>query len=91
MIQEALKRGWEFNAHGNMPGTILTNYAYDAEAERQVIQLALIESNGTIAVAAKLLGISRPTLYTLLEEHGIAAPVRGADGQRSSNFSESRL
>jgi two-component system, NtrC family, response regulator len=41
--------------------------------ERQMIQLALARSNGTIATAAKLLGISRPTLYALMETHGIAA------------------
>ncbi len=45
-------------------------------AEREVLQKALARSNGTLAAAAKLLGISRPTLYTLLEAHGIAA---GAD------------
>ena len=41
-------------------------------AEREVIQLALVQSNGVISGAAKLLGISRPTLYNLLAEHGIA-------------------
>jgi two-component system NtrC family response regulator len=43
------------------------------KAERHVIQLALAQSNGTIATAAKLLGISRPTLYGLMEEHGMDA------------------
>jgi two-component system NtrC family response regulator len=42
-------------------------------AERQVIQLALARSNRTLSVAAKLLGISRPTLYGLLDAHGIDA------------------
>ena len=28
-------------------------------------------ANGTLSVAAKLLGISRPTLYGLMEVHGI--------------------
>jgi two-component system NtrC family response regulator len=42
------------------------------KAERKVIQLALAQSNSVIAAAAKLLGISRPTLYALLEEHGLA-------------------
>jgi two-component system NtrC family response regulator len=40
-------------------------------AEREVIQLALSQGNGVIAAAAKLLGVSRPTLYGLLQEHGI--------------------
>jgi len=33
----------------------------------------LAHSNGTLSVAAKLLGISRPTLYGLMEVHGIEA------------------
>ena len=41
-------------------------------AERAVIQEALARSNQTLAVAARLLGISRPTLYGLMETHGLA-------------------
>jgi two-component system NtrC family response regulator len=41
-------------------------------AERQVIDRAIAQSNGNISKAAALLGISRPTLYNLVEEHGIA-------------------
>ena len=40
-------------------------------AEREVLQLALARANGTLSVAAKLLGVSRPTLYGLMEIHGI--------------------
>jgi len=52
--------------------------AYDlraarSRAERDVVQRALTRSNGTLATAARLLGISRPTLYTLLESHGLSA------------------
>ena len=47
-------------------------------AEREVLQKALARTNGTLAAAAKLLGVSRPTLYTLLEAHGISA---GAEPQ----------
>ena len=42
-------------------------------AEREVIQLALAKSHGVMSKAAKLLGISRPTLYGLLETHGLAS------------------
>jgi two-component system NtrC family response regulator len=38
-----------------------------ARAERDVIQMALAQSGGNLSRAAKLLGISRPTLYGLLE------------------------
>jgi two-component system NtrC family response regulator len=46
-------------------------------AERTVIQRALAQSNGNVSVAAKLLGVSRPTLYGLLEGLGIAAAPPG--------------
>lgn len=45
------------------------------KAEREVIQLALAQTNGIISAAAKLLGISRPTLYGLLTEHGLSDAV----------------
>jgi two-component system NtrC family response regulator len=49
-------------------------------AEREVLQLALARANGTLSVAAKLLGISRPTLYGLMEVHGIEIePGKSAD------------
>jgi len=38
-----------------------------ARAERDVIQMAMAQSGGNLTRAAKLLGISRPTLYGLLE------------------------
>jgi two-component system NtrC family response regulator len=40
-----------------------------ARAERDVIQLALARTGSNLARAAKLLGISRPTLYDLMREH----------------------
>ena len=50
--------------------------AYDlrsarARAERDVVARAVARSNGTLATAARLLGVSRPTLYSLLEAHGL--------------------
>jgi len=49
-------------------------------AEHEVLQLALARANGTLSVAAKLLGISRPTLYGLMEVHGIEIePGKPAD------------
>jgi two-component system, NtrC family, response regulator len=41
-------------------------------AEREVIQEALVRSNNTLSVAARFLGVSRPTLYGLMEAHGFA-------------------
>ncbi len=41
------------------------------DAERRVIQRALTLSGGNISKAAKLLGISRPTLHDLIKKHKI--------------------
>ena len=55
-----------------------------SRAEREVLQAALARSNNTLATAARLLGVSRPTLYGLMEVHGIEIEgmkpaVAGAD------------
>ena len=50
-----------------------------ARAERDVVQRALARSNGQLSAASRLLGISRPTLYSLLETHGMAADVVEAE------------
>lgn len=58
-----------------------------ARAEREVMQRALARSGGRLSAAAKLLGISRPTLYTLLETHGMNAD--SADiGEQAVNETE---
>jgi two-component system NtrC family response regulator len=40
-------------------------------ADRQAIRKALAQTDGNISGAAKLLGISRPTLYDLLKQYGL--------------------
>jgi len=42
-----------------------------ARAEREVLQLALAQAGSNLSKAAKLLGISRPTLYDLMQLHQI--------------------
>ena len=44
-----------------------------ARAEREVIQRALARTDGRMSAASRLLGVSRPTLYSLLEAHGLSA------------------
>ncbi len=43
------------------------------EAEGQAIRRALVHASGNISRAAKLLGITRPTLYDMLEKYAIKA------------------
>jgi len=49
-------------------------------AEHQVIQRALARSNNSLTAAAKLLGVSRPTLYDLLQAHGLTVDRSAAPG-----------
>ena len=45
-------------------------------AERAALEQALARTQGGLAAAARLLGISRPTIYALLDTHGITAGRR---------------
>ena len=58
-------------------------------AEREVIHIAWARSNHTLSVAARLLGISRPTLYGLLEAHGIEVDS-GKPGDAGVEIAEGR-
>ncbi len=40
-------------------------------AERQALTQALAHSDGNVSAASKALGISRPTLYALMRQHGV--------------------
>jgi transcriptional regulator of acetoin/glycerol metabolism len=42
-----------------------------ARTERRVIEKAISETSGNVSEAAVLLGITRPTLYSKLKEHGL--------------------
>jgi two-component system NtrC family response regulator len=42
-----------------------------ARAEREALQVALAQAGSNLSKAAKLLGISRPTLYDLMQQHRI--------------------
>jgi two-component system NtrC family response regulator len=45
------------------------------EAEARVLRQALSQTGSNISQAAKLLGVSRPTLYDLMRQHGLAADI----------------
>jgi two-component system NtrC family response regulator len=57
-------------------------------AEREAIERALTRSKGSVSGAARLLGVSRPTLYGLLETHGMAISRQGQDGQEGQDGAE---
>jgi two-component system NtrC family response regulator len=61
-----------------VPETVLSLDLREARrrAEREAIEMALAHAEGNITKAAKLLGVSRPTLYELVQEHGVAPKVR---------------
>jgi two-component system NtrC family response regulator len=48
-------------------------------AEREAIERALAHAGGSLASAARLLGIARPTLYGLLNAHGLMPSRMAAD------------
>ena len=50
---------------------ILTLKQWREKAERQAITRAMIEADGNVSRASKLLDVSRPTIYQLLREYGI--------------------
>lgn len=45
------------------------------DAEKRAIQRALTQAGGNLSRVASLLGISRPTIYDLLDKHGLKRPT----------------
>ena len=46
---------------------------FPARSESKAIRVALTRSYGNISKAAELLGITRPTLYDLMNKYGLTA------------------
>jgi len=61
----------ELNTSGQGPNVTTLKEAREA-VERQMVQQALKKHGGKIAPAAVELGLSRPTLYELMEKLGIS-------------------
>ena len=52
-------------------GSLVTLKQARERAERDMIQRALVETQSNISLAAKLLGVSRPTLYDLMKDYDL--------------------
>jgi two-component system NtrC family response regulator len=65
-------RDIDLDGTGGKGGEILNLKAAREQADRKAIQGALTRTENNISGAAKLLGISRPTLYDLLKQYDIA-------------------
>jgi two-component system, NtrC family, response regulator len=50
-------------------------------AEREAVQRAIATSCGNLSKAAELLGVSRPTLYDLIERHGLDTAASRAESE----------
>ena len=50
--------------------TLTLKFAREA-ADRQAIRRAIVRTDGNVSLAAKLLAVSRPTLYDLLKQYGM--------------------
>ncbi len=59
------------NEHDASDGDQINLKAVRDAADRKAIRRAIARTEGNISNAAKLLGISRPTLYDLIKQHGL--------------------
>ncbi|MGB3472214.1 MAG: PEP-CTERM-box response regulator transcription factor [Erythrobacter sp.] len=63
----------DFDQDGEEDSDVLNLKAAREQSDRKVIRHALARSEGNISSTAKLLGISRPTLYDLLKQYDLHA------------------
>ncbi len=64
----------ELSSAGGMEGEAVTLRGQRENREKDVVRLAMEKTNGNISRAAAELGISRPTLYQLLDRYGLKKP-----------------
>ncbi len=71
MADGTVIKGADLNLKGANRDVILNLRQVRDEAERQAIKRVLGRVNGNLSKAAEMLGISRPTLYELLDRFGL--------------------
>ena len=71
MADGSIIKGADLNLQVETRDNILNLRQVRDEAERQAIARALGRANGNLSKAAEILGISRPTLYELLDRFGL--------------------
>jgi two-component system NtrC family response regulator len=64
-------------AGGSADGLLFNLKEVRARAERAAINQAMAVTDGNISKAADLLGVSRPTLYDLMERYGMRRAEEG--------------
>ena len=71
MADGTVIKGADLNLKGTSRDVILNLRQVRDEAERQAVSRVLGRVNGNLSKAAEMLGISRPTLYELLDRFGL--------------------
>lgn len=71
MAEGAVIKGADLNLKGIDTDIALNLRQVRDEAERQAVTRAVGRANGNLSKAAEMLGISRPTLYELLDRFGL--------------------
>ncbi|MBN8713985.1 MAG: PEP-CTERM-box response regulator transcription factor [Xanthomonadales bacterium] len=73
----------ELHLGANGGGT-LSLHEVRAAAEKRAIESAMAQVSGNLTRVADLLGISRPTLYDLLDKYGLKKPSMHTDSTRAT-------
>jgi two-component system NtrC family response regulator len=73
---------------GAVGGDTLSLHEVRAAAEKRAIENAMIQTSGNLTRTADLLGVSRPTLYDLLDKYGLKKPSTQTDSTRSVGQTE---